>query len=128
MWATSTDLRDAWLLDPQDLPDDAALTLLIDRAGRYLLSLDPRLQARAQADPGLASLCVDVVVAMAMRVLTNPEGIRSVSETTGPMTRSVTYGGETPGNLFVTEEEKRLLGIRRRQRAFSVPTWNARRR
>ncbi|VEG28042.1 Gp19/Gp15/Gp42 family protein [Actinomyces howellii] len=116
-------VRGAWLLDPEDLPEDSVLQGLIGRAERLLRGLSPSLGDRAARDPDLADRVQDVVVAMVLRVVSNPEGVRSTSETTGPLTTSVTYGGSDPGQLFVTDTEKDLLGIRRgrrRQAAFSV--------
>lgn len=123
-WATPDHLRAAWLLDDEDLPADEDLTALLGRAQRRLSALDPHLPGRVAASPALAAVATDVVVDMVLRVLRNPEGLRTASETTGPITNSLTYGGDDPGALYVTAEEKRMLSIRprRRQQAFSVPT------
>ena len=124
MALTSPDaIRTAWLLDPEDLPEDDVLAGLIGRAERLLWGLSPSLRDRMARDPDLVDRVQDVVVAMVLRVVSNPEGVRSTSETTGPLTTSVTYGGAAPGELCVTDAERDLLGIRRgrrRQSVFSV--------
>lgn len=124
MALTSPDqVRASWLLDPEDLPEDSIVRVLVARAERLLRGLDRGLADRAARDPDLTERIQDVVVAMVLRVLSNPEGIRSTSETTGPLTTSVTYGGDEPGGLYVSDAEKDLLGIRRgrrRQQVFSV--------
>ncbi|AYD89673.1 hypothetical protein D5R93_05735 [Actinomyces lilanjuaniae] len=120
--AEAQDVRDAWLLDVEDLPGEEALTRLVGRATRRLLGLDRRLASRLATDPDLASTARDVVVDMVLRVVSNPERIRTSSETTGPLTRSVTFGGDDPGGLYISDEEMRALGIRRRrQQVFSAP-------
>lgn len=121
VWAQPEAVRDAWLLDA-DLPDDNTLTALLGRAQRHLEGLDRSLAGRVAVDSALAAAAADVLVDMVIRLLRNPEGTRTVSETTGPISTNVTYGGDEPGSLYVTDEERELLRIRshRRQRAFSV--------
>jgi gene 19 protein len=124
-WTTPEHVRAGWLLDPGDLPGDDALTTLIGRAERILKRLDRTLATRVAGDPELEDTARDVVAAMVLRVVTNPEGIRSYSETTGPLTTSVTHSGDDPGGIYVTDTEKDVLGIRRgrrRQQVFSAPT------
>lgn len=123
-WAVPGDVRVAWLLDPGELPADEGIALWLGRAKRHVIGLDSGVVARISADPVLAESARDVVVAMVLRVFANPEGLRSYQESEGPMAEQVTYGGETPGQLFLTPDEARLLRMRpyRKQRVFSVPT------
>ena len=123
-WTDPTDVKDVWLLDPDDLPAHEVLDRILGRAERILTGLDPNLPTRAAPGTPLGDCVRDVAVDMAVRVLRNPEGLRTVSETTGPMTTQVTHGGEEPGVLYVTDAERQLLGIRsrRRQHVFSVST------
>ena len=131
-WVEPTAIRQGWLLDEGLLPDDSKIEVWIDRAQVILqdavAAADPLaapLAQRVDADPAFKKRVGAVIVAMVERVLKNPSGARSITEVTGPMTDTVTYGGETPGALVVMAAELRSLGVRvkrRRQRAFSVPT------
>ena len=124
-WTTPEHVRAGWLLDPGDLPGDDALTTLIGRAERILKRLDRTLGNRVPGEPKPEDTAQNAIAAMGLRVFTNPEGIRSYSETTGPLTTSVTHSGDDPGGIYVTDTEKDVLGIRRgrrRQQVFSAPT------
>lgn len=129
-WASPDDVRGVWLLDEEDLPDDTKISKWIARAQRliestrrqYAPSSQP-IAARIAGDESLAETVSDLVVAMVCRVFSNPEGVRSAMDVTGPLTSNVTYGGDDPGTLYVTSKEMASVGVaRRRQRAFSVPT------
>lgn len=50
-----------------------------------------------------------VVARVVIRHLRNPDGVRSLSEATGPVTASVTYSGDDPGALKVTQEDIEIL-------------------
>jgi len=130
-WTTADDVINAWIGD--DAPSDTdQIDLWIGKAEREIRSRIPDLQARidAQAEllpPSTALLddAIDVVVAMVTRVFRNPEGIRSrnTGVTTGPFSESgtVTYGGNTPGELALLDSElAKLLGERGGAQAFTI--------
>ena len=57
------------------------------------------------------------------RVLRNPAGYRQVTSGTGPFTGSATYGGDQPGEIYVTDEDRKDLigrGKGRSIKAFSI--------
>lgn len=65
-----------------------------------------------------------VVSRMVTRHLRNPAGVRQVTETTGPFSENRTFAGDLPGQLLLTDEERRMLGYvpgAPKQRAFTVP-------
>jgi len=65
----------------------------------------------------------DVVTAMVQRVFRNPEGVRQRQETTGPFTGSVTYGGDQPGSLWVSDAELGMISPAGTNRgAFTIDT------
>lgn len=129
-WADPQTVIDGWLLDADLLPTEKQIRIWIRRAQTLIedtrRAVAPRstsIAQRIETDRELAQTVSDVVVAMVERVFANPEGVRSAMDVTGPLTGSVTYGGDNPGTLDVTAKEMRRLGIsKRRQRAFSVPT------
>lgn len=109
-WTTADDVLDAWIGD--DAPSDSILIdTWIGKAERLIRFHIPGIQARIDGalEPDLLPNVVDVVVAMVARVFRNPTGVRQVNTTTGPFTDSMTYGGDTPGTLALTDAELLLL-------------------
>lgn len=119
-WTVPSDVTDAWIGEGAPT-EDTKLELWIGKAEREIRRRIPDIQARIDAESGtdLIDAARDVVVAMVTRVFRNPTGIRSTNEGTGPFTTSITYGGDTPGGLTLTEAElASLQGVR--GGAFSV--------
>lgn len=125
-WATASDVIDSWI--GEDTPtDEAKVDLWIARAERLIRSTFPTIRDRIDNDEvDLLDNVKDVVVAMVTRVFRNPQGYRSMSgnQTSGPYSANdtITFGGDNPGALMLTDEEKDLLGGRpaKRGQAFSV--------
>lgn len=114
MWSTVDDLRGAWI--GEGLPeDDDLIETWLAKAEREIRFRVPDLAKRIEEDTDgdLKDTAIDVAVAMTMRVLRNPEGIRQRNITTGPFTGSETYGGDIPGGLALTDDElAKLRGLR----------------
>lgn len=121
-WATAEDVIAAWIGD--DAPANPLLVeVWVEKAERMLRSKVPDLSARIEAnlaemieigtgpEPDLLGNAMDVVVAMVQRVFRNPEGVRQRQEGTGPFSGSVTYGGDQPGALWVTDAELATLSV-----------------
>jgi hypothetical protein len=124
MWATVEDVLGRWIGD--DAPCDAArIQAWIADAETVILAEFPNIQARID-DETLSLDRVRLVVArMVTRAFRNPTGTRQRQETTGPFTGSVTYSGDNPGDLWLTDEERGLLGLSGgSQQAFTVSTLN----
>lgn len=110
-WTIPTDVTDAWI--GEDAPTDTTLLKVwIDKAEREIRRRVPDLQARidaeAEATPAstdLVAAAVDVTVAMVIRVFRNPDGARQKQWTTGPLSESMTVGGDNPGTLYITDDE-----------------------
>ena len=113
-WTTAEEVVAAWIGDGAPT-DSAKVENWIGKAERLLRSKVPDLAARIVADPvaepDLLSNAIDVVVSMVQRVFRNPEGVRQRQEGTGPFTGSVTYGGDQPGALWVTDAELAMLSV-----------------
>lgn len=116
-WTAPSDVTNAWI--GEGAPTDAGkIQTWIDKAEREIRDSVPGIQARIDAQElesrtDLLETVKDVVVAMVTRVFRNPEGIRSINDGTGPFTNSITYGGDTPGGLTLTERElSKLSGAR----------------
>lgn len=123
-WTTAAEVVAAWIGD--DAPSDSAkVDAWIGKAERLLRTKIPGLEQRIAVLPvvelDLLENVKDVVTAMVQRVFRNPEGVRQRQETTGPFTGSVTYGGDLPGALYVTDEELASLTLSsRKRRAFTI--------
>lgn len=133
-WTTPDDVTGAWI-GPGAPTDDAQIQVWIDKAERLIRRRVPdvqvRIDAEADGDPPSTELldtAKDVVVSVVTRVYRNPSGIRQENETTGPFTTSRTYGGDTPGTLYLTDDElASLQGISSGSGAFGIdliPSWS----
>lgn len=127
-WATASDVIDSWIGDGAPT-DDALVGVWIGRAERHIrrsvTDLQARIDAEAESVPPsteLADTARDVVVAMVTRVFRNPEGVRQRQEGTGPFTGTVTYGGDIPGGLGLTDDEMAALRGKPKGAAFSLDT------
>lgn len=111
MWLDSVELFNDWIGD--DLPPvtDETVERWISKAERLLRREFPTLQDRIDTDDtgDLLDNVKDVISAMVTRVLRNPDGRRSTQKGAGPFTESITFGGDTPGVLFLTSEERAVL-------------------
>ena len=125
-WTSSAEVVAAWI--GGDAPTDSALVgVWVEKAERLLRAKVPTLAARVDADPltepDLLGNVKDVVSAMVQRVFRNPEGIRTRQESTGPFGGSVTYGGDQPGSLWVSDAELAMISPSGSNRgAFTIDT------
>ena len=126
-WATSEDVLDAWIGDgaPTDLAKVETWIGMAERLiRREVPDLQGRLDAEAELVPPVTDLLDtvrDIVISMVTRVFKNPDGKRSIQSASGPLSESITFGGDNPGGLFLSDDERKaLLGGRSGQRAFMV--------
>lgn len=123
-WTSPEDVLDSWI--GLDAPTDVVLLQRwIERAEREIRYRVPSVSERITAlEPDLLETVQDIVAAMVTRVFRNPEGIRTVNESsgTGPFSASVsrTYGGDQPGGLALLDGELARLRGERSSRAFTV--------
>ena len=121
-WTSPQDVKDRWLLGDFPVPDSQLLVLIgdaEDTVGSEFADIDARITAETLP----VARVQKVVARMVIRHIRNPEGIRQVSETTGPFTGSRTYGGAEPGAMYLTDEDRaELAGVKNGQRAFSIDT------
>lgn len=135
-WTTPDDVVDSWI-GPDAPTDHMLVQKWIDRAEREIRYRVKDLQARMDAEQELVppstvllDLARDVVVAMVTRVFRNPDGTRTVNQSsgTGPFSESVsrTYGGDQPGGLSMTDDELAKLQGLESSGAFSIDLLPAR--
>lgn len=120
MWATPDDIRDRWAASKPLLADDEKIQKHIDDAEDAILTEFPNLYEDVPGKFPLAR-AVRVVSRMVIRFLRNSDGIRSQNSTTGPFSDQTVYGGDHPGEVYLTDEDRRDLSPRKnRRRAFTV--------
>lgn len=126
-WTLASDVISDWV--GGDAPTDAALVdKWVAKAERLIRSEVPGIQARIDGglEPDLLDNARDVVGEVVARKFRNPEGLRTVQDSTGPFGSSRTYGGTEPGALYLTEDEVRKLSVSTStagQRAFTIDTF-----
>lgn len=112
MWAQASDVLDSWIGDDAPL-DTAKVAYWVGRAEREVLAQVPDLDNRISLGEFDPLVVRDVVVDMVTRVFRNPTNTRStqLSKTTGQITETMaqTFGGDTPGGLFLSAAEKERL-------------------
>lgn len=129
-YAAYSDVVNRWT-DSVDLPaTQSQVETLLSDAEAILLREFPNLAADVAADSIPESLVVMVEVAMVTRRLRNPAGVRSIQEGAGPFQQTITHGGDDPGSLYLTDEERRLLSTNAyKNKAFSIDltpsTWRS---
>lgn len=119
-WTELQDVRDDALGTDDDFTDQQ-ITRLIERAERLVVRTFPTAEQRITDGDIAVETVSDIVSAMVVRVLRNPEGIRTIQDSTGPYSGSTTFAGDNPGQLHLTDEDKRALNPSAAgRRAFSV--------
>lgn len=121
-WADAGDVRLRWLSGPLSVEDEQ-IEVLLEDIEDFLTGEFKDLEDRI-ADGRLSEKRLTrVIVRIAIRVLRNPAGYRQVTSGTGPFTGSATYGGDQPGEIYVTDEDRKDLigrGKGRSVKAFSI--------
>ena len=123
-WTAPSDVRDRWIGDDPLTATDAQLTTLLEDAEDTALREFPDLQARIDAteDPLPLGRVKKVLARVVIRHLRNPKGLRQAMDTTGPFSTQIMHSGDTPGELYLTDEDRAELGEARSGRAFTIDT------
>lgn len=109
MLVTPDDVRDRWVGGDLDFTDQTIGTLIEDSEDAIRASVPEVDQLVGGAIP--IGRVARVISRMVIRVLRNPEGIRTLQETTGQFSGSTTYAGDVLGEIVFTDEDRRdLLG------------------
>lgn len=110
-WTFPEDILKDWIGEGKPVGEDVTIGRWIARAERLIRREFPDIGSRLQsgAEPDLLDTLRDVTSSMVIRVLRNPEGYRQTSRTDGSFTGSVTFAGDTPGGLGLTQDERDSL-------------------
>lgn len=103
------DVRDRWVGGDLDFTDQTIATLIGDAEDAIRASIPEIDDLVGVSIP--AGRAKRVISRMVIRVLRNPEGIRTLQETTGQFSGSTTYAGDVLGEIVFTDDDRRdLLG------------------
>lgn len=110
-WTFPEDIIKDWIGDGKPVGEEVTIGRWIARAERLIRREFPAINARLESgdEPDLLDTLRDVTSSMVIRVLRNPEGYRQTSRTDGSFTGSVTFAGDTPGGLGLTQDERDSL-------------------
>lgn len=107
--ATTSDVTARWLYESA-APDVSKIQSWLDAAWRELLRRDRTIETRLAASTLAGDDVTDVLVAMTLRVLGNPEGKKQESIDDYSWTRDASVSA---GALYVTEDELASLAAPR---------------
>lgn len=122
-YTAPADVTSRWVGDDPIPADDATITILLGDAEDEILRAFPDVDDRIAADP--PTLTVErvkkVAARMVMRVLRNPKGLRTATETTGPFSENETFAGARPGEIYLsTQDRADLADGTTRKRAYTI--------
>lgn len=121
MWTSFEDIQDRWV--GGTIPADSTqVTTLIADAEDTVAQEFPDIQDRIDVNEVPVERVIKVVSRMVIRHLRNPNGHRTTSQGAGPFQQSITFGGDEPGALYLTDADRHELAGRSslRGKAFSV--------
>ena len=121
-WTAPEDVTARWILDEPIPADTAKLTQLLEDAEDLAIGEFSDIQTRIDAGTLPLARVKRVLARVVIRHLRNPKGLRQAMDTTGPFSTSVMHGGETPGELALSDEDRAELGEARTGRAFTIDT------
>ena len=126
-WAVPDELRAADLEGVSGGVEEEALVYWLGRARRAILAEVPVgvLVQRILTGGVDRDAPRDVQIDLALGKLANPGGVRTVQESNGSSSGTITYGGDAPGQVFLSTHHRRVLGISSvgTQVAGTVDTW-----
>lgn len=108
-YATYTDVVARWFDSETLTATQEQIETLLDDAEDTILREFPTLDDRVDSGELPLRRVVKVEVGMVKRHLRNPEGVRSTQQGAGAYQQTITYGGDEPGSLYLTEDDRREL-------------------
>ncbi len=123
LWTDAGDVRDRWISDSPLTATDAQIeTLLLDVEDSILREF-PDLPARINTEVFPLARVKRVAARVVIRHLLNPDGLRQTQDGAGPYQSGVTYGGNEPGSLALTDADRADLADGATSGAFTVDAW-----
>lgn len=121
--ATKDNVIEAW--GPLSVREEQVVDWLISEADTKLRLRVPTIDTVMEAGGLQAKLATIAVVNAVKRVLLNPEAVRQISTTTGPVTDSKTIDAAvSSGLLYISEED--LRGLLKKHRRSGIRSFRVR--
>lgn len=120
-WTTVEHVRRRWVGAPPP-PADEILARWVSDAEVLVAAASPDIDERIAVDDTLLDRVRLVVSRMVIRSLKNPNSLRSTTQQAGPFSITSTVGGDDPGGLWLSDDDRQLLAraSRRGPRAFTI--------
>lgn len=120
LWTTVDDVKDRWIGEGSVPATDEQIARLLEDAEDTVSGEFPDLNDRIDGGEIPPTRVAKVIARMVIRHIRNPEGVRSTQSTTGPFSEHVTFGGDAPGTIYLTDEDRAELAPRGVGRAFTI--------
>lgn len=126
LWTEPADVVSRWVGTDAPSVDNPVLPTLLEDAEDTALREFPDLLERVDGDGTTVPNTIPVrrvkkvLARVVIRHLRNPEGFRQTQEGAGPFQRGTTFGGEEPGSLYLTDEDRAELGGTLSGSAFTI--------
>lgn len=115
------DVIDRWPLDGDPPLDDSQITIQIGDAEDLIERQFPDVPGRLASGSLPRRRITRVIARMIIRLMKNPESVRTIQQSGQSYSGSITLAGDHPGELYLTEDDKRdLIGARSGGRAFAI--------
>jgi len=120
-WVTAADVKARWVGEPTP-PSDDVIDVWVADAEVLVRAAFPDIDERIDEDPALLPRVELVVSRMVIRALKNPNALRSTTQQAGPFSVTSTVGGDDPGGLWLSDDDRDLLSSTAvgGQRAFTI--------
>lgn len=125
MYTSPEDIRLRMVGASEDTLTDEQINVKIaeteDRFGEAI----ERFENRIESGEIPVTRVIRIVSAIVVGHLQNPLGYRSIQDTQGSYSSSLTFAGDTPGSLYISSDDiKEMLGKPRgsKQSAFTIST------
>lgn len=109
LWTSVEDVRGRWVGSDEFEAPDEKVSLLLEDAEDTILSEFPDIAERVERGEIPSQRVAKVAARVVIRHLRNPSGERSRSDMGGPFSQTVTYGGDDPGALYLTDKDREEL-------------------
>lgn len=122
LWLDVDDVRRRALGADEDF-DDAQLSDLIEDAEDVAEQAFPDLADRVTSGVTKLRTVQRVLAGAVIRRIRNPDGIRTIQDSTGPFAGSTTFAGDHPGEIYLTDDDRSALAppaVSEGRVAFSV--------
>lgn len=116
------DVTDRWPSSEAPPLDDEQIATLVGDAEDLIEREFSDVPARVASGAIPKRRITRVIARMLIRLMRNPEGLRTVQQGEGSFSGSLTYAGDHPGEVYLTDEDRRDLADRvgAARRAFGI--------